>query len=149
MESLTIDELRGRKVYVDANVFIYFLDATPTLVDHASFLLESVDSGAFEAITGDAAVAEVMVGPYRVGDPLTIRRVEEFFGRPRFLEIVSHTSTNFKDAAMLRGTLEFGFIDALHLATAAANGCDALVTNDARMQSALGVDVIPLQSITA
>lgn len=45
---------------------------------------------------------------------------------------------------MLRGTLNIPFIDALHLATAAEAGCDAVISHDARMRPALGVDVVPL-----
>jgi len=45
---------------------------------------------------------------------------------------------------MLRGTLNIPFIDALHLATAADSGCDAVISHDARMRPALGVDIVPL-----
>ena len=144
-----LDDLRGRRVYLDANVLIYFLDGTPKRALEAAAVLHAAADGAFRAVTGDAAVAEVMVGPYRSGDPLVIRAVREFFRQPRLLEVLSHSVPVFDDAAMLRATQEMPFIDALHVATAAAAGCDAIVTNDKRMRPALGVEVVPLRSLSA
>ena len=146
--STALDALRGRRIYVDANVFIFFLDGTPRLREPAATLLDAAREGEFQALTGDAAVAEVMVGPYRTGDSIIIRGVRDFFRQPRFLTVVGHSAEAFDDAAMLRGTLDMPFIDALHVATAAAHGCDALVTHDARMKSALGVEVLPLVART-
>jgi len=144
-----LDEFRGRRVYLDANVLIYFLDGTPKRALEASAVLRASADGVFGAVTGDAAVAEVMVGPYRSGDPLVIRAVREFFRQPRLLEVLSHSPAAFDDAAMLRATQEMPFIDALHLATAAAAGCCAIITNNKRMKPALGVEVVPLRSISA
>lgn len=143
-----LDDLRGRRVYLDANVLIYFLDGTPKRAVEAAAVLRAAADGAFRAVTGDAAVAQVMVGPYRNGDPLVIRAVREFFRQPRLLEVLSHSAPVFDDAAMLRATQEMPYIDALHIATAAAAGCDAIVTNDKRMKPALGVEVLPLRSVS-
>lgn len=139
-----LDDLVGRRVYLDANVFIYFLDGTPRLRESAAALLRAARDGHFSAITSHAAVAEVMAGPYQSGDPLMIRNTREFFQQPRLVTLVEHTAKAFEDAAMLRGTLGMPFIDALHVATAASAGCEVIVTHDARMRSALGVDVIPM-----
>lgn len=146
---MNLQALGGRRIYVDANVFIYFLDATPHLREPASLLLHGARSHVFQGITGDAAVAEVMVGPYRMGNQLMIRNTQDFFQQPRFIDIVGHTSRTFQDAAMIRGTLDVPFIDALHLATAASAHCDGIVTHDSRMKAALGVEVIPLTSLGA
>ncbi|MFM9135162.1 MAG: type II toxin-antitoxin system VapC family toxin [bacterium] len=142
--SSAVDALSGRRVYIDANVFIFFLDGTPGLRDQARAVLNAAREGAFDAVTGDAAVAEVMVGPYRLGDPLVIRAAHDFFRQPRLVTVVGHTAEAFDAAAMLRGAHDMPFIDALHLATAAEAGCDAVITHDSRMRPALGVDVLPL-----
>ena len=142
--SPSLDALTGKRVYIDANVFIFFLDGTPRLREPAAAVLAAARAGSFQAITGHAAVAEIMVGPYRLGDPMVIRGARDFFRQPRFVTLVDHTPETFDDAAMLRGTLDMPFIDALHLATAAAHGCDAVITHDSRMRPALGVDVLPL-----
>lgn len=134
-----VEALRGRRVYVDANVFMYFLDGSTQWA--------AAGDGAFAAVTGEVAVAEVMVGPYRTGDSLLIRSTREFFAQPRLVDVVGHPREVWDDAAMLRGTTGIPLIDGLHIATAAYARCTALITNDTRMKSLLGVDVIALSSL--
>ena len=141
-----LDVLRGKRVYVDANVFIYFLDGSTRWAKPAKSILVAAQSGTIAAITGEAAVAEVMVGPYRSGDPMLVRSAHEFFATPRFVDVVSHSAQAWDDAAMLRGTLDIPLMDGLHLATAAQASCAAIVTNDDRMKSALAVEIIPLHA---
>lgn len=139
--------LTDRRVYLDADVFIYFLSGSSPWAQATGTLLAAAREGQLRAVTGEAVIAEVMVGPYRRRDPLQIRSVREFFDQPGFLEIVRHCEKCWDDAAMLRGTLDVPLIDALHVATAAQARCDVLVTNDQRMQSALGVEVLSLSAL--
>ena len=139
-----LEGLRGQRVYLDANVVIHYLHGEGPKADSAAAILEAASRGEFIAVTGELAVAEVMVGPYRTGDPLVIRAARAFFRQPRLLTVVEHSRQAFDDAAMLRGTLDLPLIDALHLATAADTGCTALVSNDRRMRPALGVEISPL-----
>ena len=138
------DTLQGQRVYLDANTFIYFLSGPQAFSQTVESLLTASSDGRLVAVTGDAAISEVMVGPYRDRNPLHVRSVREFFERPGFLEIVRHTPKAWDDAAMLRGTMGMPMIDALHVATAAEARCDVLVTNDQRIKSALGVEVLLL-----
>jgi predicted nucleic acid-binding protein len=139
-----LDSLAGRRVYIDANVFIYFLDQLTTHADAATAILEDAAAGRFAAVTGQAVVAEVMVGPYRQGDPLVIRKVKEFFASAVWLDVVDHPAQAFDDAALLRATSGMPFIDALHVSTASLSRCDVVLTQDARMKPGLGVDVVTL-----
>lgn len=142
-----VEALRGRRVYVDANVFMYFLEGSTQWAAPATAVLTAAGDGAFAAVTGEVAVAEVMVGPYRTGDSLLIRSTREFFAQPRLVDVVGHPREVWDDAAMLRGTTGIPLIDGLHIATAAYARCTALITNDTRMKSLLGVDVIALSSL--
>jgi len=139
-----LDSVAGRRVYIDANVFIYFLDQSTAHADDATAILEAAAAGRFTAVTGQAVVAEVMVGPYRQGDPLVIRKVKEFFASAVWLDVVDHPAQAFDDAALLRATSGMPFIDALHISTASLSRCDVVLTQDARMKPGLGVGVVAL-----
>ena len=141
-----LDSLVGRRVYVDANVFIYFLDQSTPQSAAAHAALEAAAAGNFAAVTGHAAIAEVMVGPYRHGDPLVIRKVKEFFGSATWLDTVDHPAQAFDDAALLRATSGMPFVDALHVATASLSRCDVVLTHDGRMKPGLGVNVVALSA---
>jgi predicted nucleic acid-binding protein len=143
----SLEDLHGRRVYVDANVFIYFLAGSPAWGGVSGSIFEAAREGRITSITGDAAVAEVMAGLYRVGDQMMIRSAREFFAQPQFVDVVGHPASVWDDTAMLRGEMGMPMIDALHVATAARSRCEVVVTNDERMKPALGVDVVPLSSL--
>ena len=143
-----LDPLFGRRVYVDANVFIYFLDQSSPQALAATKILEAAAAGDISAVTGQAAIAEVMVGPYRQGNPLVIRTVREFFDSSTWLDKIDHPAKAFDDAALLRAASGMPFVDALHVATASLSRCDVIVTHDARMKPGLGVDVVALSALS-
>ena len=144
MAALTEKRIAGRRIYLDANVFIYFLDGENRFIPVASFVLQAARNEIFTAVTGDAAVSEVMVGAYRSGDQSIISRFRNFFALSGLIETVEHDSACFDAAARLRGTTSMPLIDALHVATASQAGCDGLIIGDQRMQTALGVSIINL-----
>ena len=123
-----MQRLAGRRVYIDSNVFIYFLDRAPTLARAADDVMALASSGACQGVTGDLAVAEVLVGPYRHGDVDAVDRIRGFFRTPDLLTVVSHSSADFLLAARVRGEQGAGLVDALHVATALNAGCTVLVT---------------------
>ena len=135
-------------MYVDANVFIYFLDQSTPQAAAATAALEAARAGEFTAVTGHAVIAEVMVGPYRQGNPLIIRKVKEFFASATWMEVIDHPAQAFDDAALLRATSGMPFIDALHIATASLARCDVVLTQDARMRAGLGVEVVALSALS-
>ena len=96
-----VEALQGRRVYIDANVFMYFLDGSTQWAAPAATVLRGAAQGSFAAVTGEAAVAEVMVGPYRLGDSLLIRSTREFFAQPRFVDVVGHSQEVWDDAAII------------------------------------------------
>jgi predicted nucleic acid-binding protein len=139
--------LDGRRVYLDANVLIYFLDEDPRWLSVVARVLAAAQRSEFVAVTGDAVVSEVMVHPYRSGDAERIARFRGFFALEGVLQVVSHTSADFDLAARFRGARPLPAMDALHLATALNGACTVLVTNHERMRSVPGLEVVRLQEL--
>ncbi len=54
---------------------------------------------------------------------------------------------DFLAAAQIRGTGNVGLVDALHVSTAVNAGVRYLVTNDARMPSVPGLEILRLQDL--
>lgn len=84
--------MRGQRVYVDTNVFI--AAAEP--------VLRAISSNEFVGFTGEIAVAETMVGPYRKMDPTLIAITNNFFNSKNFLTILPQDRAIFDHAARLR-----------------------------------------------
>ncbi|WP_434782501.1 type II toxin-antitoxin system VapC family toxin [Ferrovum myxofaciens] len=64
------------RVYLDTNVFVYFLDRNPDYFSVVAPIIEAIDSGLIIGYTGDAAVAETLVKPYQIGNPALVESVK-------------------------------------------------------------------------
>ncbi len=142
-----IARLLGQRAYIDTNVFIYFLDRHDVYFDVVSQMFQACACRQIFAFTGDAAVAEVMNGPYRQDDPALAARFKRFFAQKNFLTIAAHDSHAFDAAAMLVARKRLKFIDALHVATALQQGCAYFITNDAGIKPGASIEVICLADL--
>ncbi len=142
--------LAGRRAYLDANVFIYFLERYPPMSGVVTAaLLDGLRNREIEAVTGDDRRRRVHGGSLsRAATPDVIERVEGvlqgFWLQSRWSGTASRTSTSRRGSERRRG---LPLIDALHVATALNAGCTVLVTNDQRMPSVPGLEVVRLQEL--
>lgn len=137
-----IARMAGHRVYLDTNIFVYFLDRNPDYFPVVAPIIEAVDSGVIIGHTGDAAIAETLVKPYQTGNQSLVANFKAFFSTEDFLSICPHDAGAFDLAAQLRATRGLKFIDALHYATAIRAGCKFFVTNDGGIQSSDVLEVI-------
>jgi len=137
-----IARMAGHRVYLDTNVFVYFLDRNPDYFPVVAPIIEAIDSGVIIGHTGDTAIAETLVKPYQTGNLALVASFKAFFSTEDFLSIQPHDAETFDLAAQLRAKRGLKFIDALHCATAIHAGCKFLVTNDNGIQSSDDLEVI-------
>ncbi len=142
-----LKDIAHQSVYIDTNLFIYFLDQNPHFFKIAATLLSAAESGHFIALTGDLTVSEALVMPYKKKDLLMIERFKAFFYMDDFLSIRSHSSAVFDLAAKLRAESGLKFADALHYATAIQSGCRYFITNDKGIRSSDALTVILIKDI--
>jgi predicted nucleic acid-binding protein len=144
-----LELLAGQRVYIDTNVFIYFLSRHPTYFESSSLVFNACADSRIFGFTGDAAVAEVMVGAYKNADPTLATRFKLFFSQKNFLTIAAHDAQTFDAAAQLVAMGGVKFIDALHMATAVQNQCAYFVTNDKGIKSGAHLKVVQLEQLLA
>ena len=143
------EQMAGHRVYIDTNVFIYFLSRQPTYFDASARVIKACAESSIFGFTGDAAVAEVMVGAYKHTDPTLASRFKLFFSQKNFLTIAAHDAQTFDAAAQLVAKGGLKFIDALHMATAVHNQCAYFVTNDKGIKSGTQLQVVQLEQMLA
>lgn len=142
-----IARMAGHRVYLDTNVFVYFLDRNPDYFSVVTPIIEAIDSGLIIGYTGDAAIAETLVKPYQTGNLALVANFKAFFSMEDFLSIQPHDAETFDLAAQLRAGRGLKFIDALHYATAIRAGCKFFVTNDTGIQSSDVLEVIAVKML--
>lgn len=138
--------LTGQRVYLDANIFIYFLDQSEKYLPVVLPLMQAAFDRQFLAFTGRAAIAEVMVHPYRHGNPEVIARFKQFFASD-FLSVVEHSAEQFDTASMLVGQRKMKLVDALHHAAALYANCGCLLTNDRGFTADGTLEVIGIDAL--
>lgn len=130
----TIGERLGPKVYLDANFFIYALEAVAPWARAAGEILTSLDAGRLAAVTSELSLAECLV------KPLALRRGDvasaylELLKDHRFLSVPPVSREILIEAARLRGLARIKLPDAIHAATALLTGCSSFLTNDDRLR---------------
>jgi predicted nucleic acid-binding protein len=139
--------LRGERVYFDANALIYFFDRRERYFDVVAPLFAACDAGDFLGYTGDAAVSEVMVHPYRSNEPEEIARGKALFTRENFLTVLSHDARAFDLATQLRARARLRMIDALQYATALNAGCRFMISNDTDFKPSNALEVVRIDSL--
>ena len=142
-----LNRIAGSRIYIDSCVFIYFLEKDAKRFELVQALLLCCTQQHAFAFTGAAAVAEVMVKPYRLGEKTVITQAEAFFTQPRFLSLCEHRLSSFQQAARIAGEQKMKLVDALHYATALENGCTYLITNDRAYASNPLISVIQIDAL--
>lgn len=142
-----LTHMAGHRVYLDTNVFIYFLDRNPNFFPVVKPIFAAVESGLIIGHTGDAAIAEALVKPYQTGNMALVASFKEFFSMENFLSIQPHDAEIFDLAAKLRAGRGLRFIDALHYATAIRAGCKFFITNDGGIQSSDVLEVVVIKNL--
>lgn len=139
--------MRGKRVYMDTNIFIYFLEQSEDYYECIAPIIEACEAGKFIGYTGDVAVAETMIQPYREDNLSLVANFKAFFATENFLSIQSHDAAIFDLAAQLRAKRGMKLIDALHYATALKAGCSFLLTNDSGIKSDALIEVIAINAL--
>ncbi|TSA53313.1 MAG: PIN domain-containing protein [Nitrosomonadaceae bacterium] len=142
-----IARMAGQRVYLDTNIFVYFLDHNPEFFQTVAAFIEAAESGRIIGYTGDAAVAEALAKPYQLDNVGLAASFKAFFATDDFLSIQSHDADTFDLVAQLRGKRGMKFIDALHYATALKAGCKFFVTNDEDFKSDDTMEVILIKAL--
>ena len=141
-----LDALRNyRRVALDTNVVIYALEDVRPYLDLAHQLLRLMERGRIMGTVSTVVEAEVLVKPLRERDRSTLEKAELFFKNSPNLVIRSVDRVIARRAALVRASSRLRLPDAIVVATALEDRCDALIGNDASMvQHRLGIPYLYL-----
>jgi predicted nucleic acid-binding protein len=142
-----LDSVGTKKIYLDANVFIYALEGFPEFKGVLTELFLALDDNKVQAVTSELTLAEVLVKPLRENNfPLVVvykQAVESGAG----LSVISVGRSILIEAATLRANTKLKLPDGIHVATALQTGCKLFLTNDERI-SVNGLQTIVLGKLS-
>ena len=138
-----LDALRGRRAYLDANVFIYAASAIGPYAAFLSELFRAIDAAQVEAFSSELTVMEVLVAPLRRGNAQEEVRCRGMLQPRAWLHFLPVSLAILETGARLRAsTPGLHTPDAIHLATAMDASCDVFLTNDRRIRTVVPPAVV-------
>ena len=140
---------RHPRLALDSNVLIYLLETAGPEADRAAEILDAIESGTVTGTIATVALTEILTGPARADDGATFELLATELRAIRNLKLVPLGAEIAIDAGWLRGAADLGFADAVHVASARAAGATALITNDRRIRSGPGLEVVYLSDLAA
>lgn len=145
-----LTQFRGKRIYLDANIFIYTLEQFEPWSEIALEIWTGVDSAEYSAATSEMTLAECLTGPFRAERDDLVPIYSDFIPSRKGLNIFPVERGILIEAARLRAKVQsLRLPDAIHIATARLKDCDFILTNDRRMESAPGIAVVFLSELTS
>ncbi|MBM3607925.1 MAG: type II toxin-antitoxin system VapC family toxin [Alphaproteobacteria bacterium] len=140
------DFLGVYRLYVDANVFIYFLENNGPLNRSATRIISCFQHEGRQLVTSEITLAECLYGAFRDKRDDMVKGYRLLLRDSDIVEMISPAAEILELAAWQGAALRLRLADAIHVATAMESGCDAIITNDKGLQAGKQLRVIQLAS---
>jgi predicted nucleic acid-binding protein len=129
-------------IYVDTNVFIYFIEATPPFFEAGKKLIDRVAETGARIFTSELTLAECVYKPSKDGDAALVRIYEEFFETGGSIRQLPIDGALVKRAGLRGGALKLKLVDAIHFLSATEAKCDVFATADSQFRSSDAMRVL-------
>ena len=138
------DIAQARKIYVDANIIIYFLEGDVERQEKTAELFQYAEENGIALMTSEIAVAECLYGAHKSAKPLAAEDYLELFHEVGMFLLIPVEREISERAAKIGAENGLKLIDAIHVTSALNVGCPVFVTNDRGIRSAEGLIVVQL-----
>ena len=138
-----------RRLYIDSAPLIYYVEENAAYLDMMREIVGIVDQTDLLAFSSVLTLAEVLVLPLRQGDQQLVQAYQEILVASDDYELVVVTPEIAVTAADIRARYGLGTPDSIHVATAIATHCDAMLTNDSDMKRIKELSVLLLDDLAS
>lgn len=139
-----IRDLGEGPVGLDTVVFIYFIEEHPRFLPLVESIFVALDEGRLFGVTSAITLLETLVVPIRAGNLPLAQRYEALLSHSRGLGLIDLDRSLVRLAAQIRALEGLRTPDALQVAAALRSGCTSLVTNDRKIPTIGGLEILQL-----
>lgn len=139
--------LRGNRIYLDSNIWIYALENVPEYSSLLVALFELAENGSLTIITSELTLSEVLVRPIRKRDTAKQTAYVEAITATENTTAVPISRNILLDAAKVRSDSRLKLPDAIHAASAIATSCTTFLTNDKQFRTVQGLHMLLLSQV--
>ena len=133
-------------VYVDTAPVIYSVEKHPDYSALLDPLWDASELGQIRIVSSELILLETLTGAFKRNDRQLVADYEKVLTAAEIM-LIPISSALLRQAARLRATINLKTPDAIHAATALANGCVQLITNDKDLKRVTMLDVVVLSEI--
>ena len=142
-------QLQGQVVGLDSAPLIYFIEENPTYLEMTDAFFEAMVRGEFRVVTSVVTLLEVLVYPLRQGNRILAQQYRDILFDEEGLTTIEVSPAIAEVAAQLRATYNVQTPDSIQMATAISGGASFFLTNDVRLPSLPGLEVLVLEELKA
>jgi predicted nucleic acid-binding protein len=135
---------RHRRIGLDSNLLIYFIEAHPAYGALARKVFESIEAGRNAAVCSTVSLLEVLVQPYRTQNDEIVNRFYGLLTTYPHLHWVDLSIEVADLGARLRAEYELKTPDAVLLATALHSRATGFIGNDSKLKRVKGIEILML-----
>lgn len=140
--------LRGPRIYLDANIWIYALENVAEYSVSLTALFEAVQEGLLKIVTSELTLAEISVRSIRDGDISKQAAYIEAITATNNTTAMPISRSILLEAARIRAVTRLKLPDAVHAATALSMDCTTFLTNDRQFRTVPGLHTLLLSQVT-
>ncbi len=135
----------GARIYIDSNIWVYFIEANPRFVEAVRQVFLAAQAAGARLVTSEIAIAECLYKPAKDGNATALAAYERLFGSGE-IEFTPLDGALARRASLHGGALGLKLIDAMHYLSALESGCDVFVTADAQFRSGPQMRVLVVEA---
>ena len=135
------------RLYVDSAPLIYLVEENEVYLSSIRQVVLLIDNTPLDAVSSVLTLAEVLVKPLRNGNLNLVREYCGVLVDGEDYTLVPVNSEIAIRAAELRARYNLRTPDSVHVATALATGCDAILTNDADIKRIRDIPILFLDDL--
>lgn len=134
----------ARKIYIDSNIVIYFVEGAKVFRDKAIEFFQYAELKGIDIVTSEISISECLYGAYKRENDEISEKYREIFYDIDMFQLVPIEREIVEGAAKIGARNTLKLIDAIHLTSALDTECDVLITNDRGIRSTENLKVVQM-----
>ena len=135
------------KLGIDTSIFIYFVETHPRYDAMVTEVFQRITDNVFIGVTSVITLIEVLIHPFRQGNVRLQQEYRDLILHSANFKMVSVDATIAERAAEIRVRYNLRIPDALQIAAAISENCEAFLTNDSALQRVRELRILVLDDL--
>ena len=140
-------QLQGQTIGLDTAPLIYFIEQNQTYLELVRAFFHAMSQGEFQVVASTLTLTEVLVYPLRLGNVELAQQYRDILLHQEYLTTVPVSPEISEVAAQLRATQNLRTPDAIQIASALQRNATFFFTNDVRLSTVPGLEVLVLDAL--